>query len=104
MKTIRVYAILAGMAIFAVSACHAQSGSTATYMARCKVHGPEGIPCAEMAKSMGVRGINDQAFRKLTAEQMFTSVKYGKGRMKPPVGITDEQIREAVASFRNFIK
>jgi hypothetical protein len=55
-----------------------------------------------MAKMMGVKPVSDPEIKKLTAEQMFAAVKNGKNKMKPSVGLTDAQIKDAVAYYRGL--
>jgi mono/diheme cytochrome c family protein len=81
----------------------AQSGGEATYKAKCAMcHGATGTPSAGMAKAMGVKPVSDPDIKKQTAAEMFTAVKNGKGKMKPIAGLTDAQIKDAVAYYRGL--
>jgi hypothetical protein len=55
-----------------------------------------------MAKAMGVKPASDPAIKKLTAAEMFTSVKNGKGKMKPIAGLSEAQIKDAVSYYRGL--
>jgi mono/diheme cytochrome c family protein len=98
MKSIRTQVVLAAVIAMASTVGFAQSGE-ATYKAKCAAcHGATGTPSAGMAKMMGIKAASDPDIQKLTVEQMATTVKDGKGKMKPIAGLTDAQVKE-VASF-----
>jgi mono/diheme cytochrome c family protein len=102
-KTIRSQVVLAVVVFLAGAVCFAQSGGEATYKAKCAMcHGPAGIPSAGMAKATGIKPVSDPDIKKLTADQMFAAVKNGKGKMKPATGLTDAQIKDAVAFYRGL--
>ena len=82
----------------ASAASLAQSSGKATYKAACQMcHGATGAPSPGMAKTMGVKPVSDPDIKKLTADEMCTAVKDGKGKMKPGASLTDEQIKDTVA-------
>jgi len=98
-------AVIAVVVFLVGALCLAQSGGEATYKVKCQsCHGVTGTPSAGMAKAMGVKSISDPAIKKLTAEQMFAAVKNGKGKMKPSTGLTDAQIKAAVAFYKGLGK
>jgi mono/diheme cytochrome c family protein len=100
---IRSEVVLAVAVSLAGAVCFAQSGGEATYKAKCQsCHGSAGTPSPGMAKMMGVKPVSDPEIKKLTAEQMFAAVKNGKNKMKPSVGLTDAQIKDAVAYYRGL--
>ena len=102
-KTLRSQVALAVVMVLAGAMGFAQSSGEATYKAKCAAcHGATGTPSAGMAKMMGVKAASDPDIRKLTADEMFTSVKNGKGKMKPIAGLTDAQIKDAVAYYRGL--
>jgi len=103
-KMIRSQVVLAAVVALASAVSFAQSGGEATYKAKCaSCHGAAGTPSAGMAKMMGIKATSDPDMQKLTAAQMFTSVKDGKGKMKPFGGkLTDDQIKDSVAFFRTL--
>lgn len=82
----------------------AQSTGEAIYKANCQsCHGATGTPSAGMAKMMGLKAANDPDYKDLTTGQMNSSVKNGKGKMKPlSPKLTDAQIKDAVAYFRTL--
>ena len=83
--------------------CFAQSSGQATYNAKCQMcHGATGTPSPRMAKMMGIKPVSDPAIQALTPDQMFTAVKNGKGKMKPVTGLSDAQIKDAVAFYRGL--
>ncbi len=103
-KMIRSLLVLAAVVCLAGAMGFAQSSGEATYKAHCQsCHGSTGVPNPGIAKMMGVKPITDPAIKKLTAAEMFTAVKDGKGKMKPFSGkLTDAQIKEAVAYYRGL--
>ena len=102
-KTIRYQVVLAVVVSLASAVGFAQSPGEATYKAKCATcHGAAGTPSAGMAKAMGIKPASDPEIKKLTAEQMFTVVKAGKGKMKAVTGLTDAQIKESVAYFKSL--
>lgn len=104
MKTIlRTQLALAVVVFLAGAACFAQSPGQTTYKAKCQMcHGATGTPSPGMAKMMGIKPVSDPAIKALTADQMFTAVKNGKGKMKPVTGLSDAEIRDAVAFYRGL--
>jgi len=102
-KAIRSMLVLAAAVSLAGAVCLAQSGGEATYKAKCATcHGATGTPSAGMAKAMGVKPISDPAIKKLTVAEMSAAVKNGKGKMKPIVGLTDAQIKDAVTYYKGL--
>ncbi len=102
-KMIRSLSVLAVAASLASVVCLAQAGG-ATYKTSCQgCHGASGVPSPGMAKMMGIKPVSDPAIKKLTAAEMFASVKNGKGKMHPFAGkLTDAQIKGAVAYYRGL--
>ena len=102
-RLMRSQAVLAAVILAASSLSFAQSGE-ALYKSNCaSCHGATGTPSAGMAKMMGIKAASDPEMKKLTADQMFESVKNGKGKMKAFSGkLTDAQIKDAVAYFRTL--
>ena len=99
-RTVRTQMVLVVVFSLASAACFAQSSGQATYKAKCQTcHGAAGTPSPGMAKMMGIKPVSDPAIKALTAEQMFTAAKNGRGKMKPVTGLTDAQIKEAVAFY-----
>jgi mono/diheme cytochrome c family protein len=102
-RTIRSQVVLAVVVSLAGAVCFAQSSGEATYKAKCQMcHGSTGVPNPGIAKMMGIKPVSDPAIKKLTAAEMFTAVKNGKGKMKAASGLTDAQIKEAVAYYRGL--
>ncbi len=102
-KMIRSQVVLAVAVALAGSVGFAQSSGEATYKAKCQMcHGATGTPSAGMAKAMGIKPVSDPDIQKLTPAQMAASVKDGKGKMKPVAGLTDAQIKDVVAFYRNL--
>jgi len=102
-KTIRSQVVLAVVVSLASAVCLAQSGGEATYKAKCQsCHGSTGTPNPGIAKMMGVKPVSDPDIQKLTPDQMADAVKNGKGKMKPIAGLTDAQIKDAVAYYRGL--
>jgi len=103
-KTIRSQVVLA-MVVSLVSAVgFAQSSGEATYKAKCQsCHGASGAADTSVGKMMKVKPASDPEIKKLTADQMFASVKNGKGKMQPfKDKLTDAQIKDSVAYYRSL--
>jgi len=96
--------VLAAAACMAGSMGFAQSSGEAVYKANCQsCHGSSGTPSPGIAKMMGVKAASDPDIKKLSAEEEFSSVKNGKGKMKPFSGkLTDAQIKDVVTYFRSL--
>ena len=102
-KMIRTLAVLAATVCLAGSMSFAQSAGEAVYKSKCQMcHGPNGTPNPAMAKAMGIKPASDPDIKKLSADQMLASVKNGKGKMKPVAGLSDAQMKDAVAYFRTL--
>ncbi len=102
-KTIRSNVVLAVVVSLAGAVGFAQSSGEATYKAKCQsCHGSTGTPNPGIAKMMGVKAVSDPAIKALTVDQMVASVKNGKNKMKPVVGLTDAQIKDAVLFYRGL--
>jgi cytochrome c6 len=102
-RIIRSQVVLSLAVSLASAVCFAQSSGPATYKAKCQMcHGATGTPTPGMAKMMSIKPVSDPAIKALTADQMFTAVKNGKGKMKPVTGLTDAQIKDAVAFYRGL--
>lgn len=103
-KSIRSKVVLAAAFAAAGAMCFAQAGE-AIYKAKCQsCHGPAGTPNPAIAKMLGVKPVSDPSVKGLSDAQMAAVVKDGKGKMKPVAGLSDAQIKEAVAYFRGLGK
>ena len=99
----RSLVVLAAALSLAGAVGFAQSSGEASYKAKCAMcHGATGTPSAGMAKNMGIKAASDPAIKALTAAQVFDAVKNGKGKMKLVAGLTDAQIKAAVAFYREL--
>ena len=102
-KTIRTLAVLAATVCLAGSVSFAQSAGEALYKSKCQMcHGANGTPNPAMAKMMGIKPASDPGIKKLSTEQMLAAVKNGKGKMKAIAGLSDTQMKDAVAYFRTL--
>jgi mono/diheme cytochrome c family protein len=101
-KHLRSRIVLAAVVLLAGSMCFAQDGA-ATYKAKCAMcHGPTGTPSAGMAKAMGIKPVSDPSMQSLTVSQIVSTVKNGKGKMKPIAGLTDPQVQAVAAYFKTL--
>jgi cytochrome c6 len=101
MKSFRSQVVLAVALCMASSVAFAQSTGEATYKTKCAMcHGATG---AGMAKMMGIKPASDPDIQKLTVEQISTTIKDGKGKMKPIAGLSDSDIKD-VATFYKSLK
>ena len=102
-KAIRTLAVLAATVSFSGSVSFAQSAGEAAYKSKCQMcHGVNGTPNPAMAKMMGIKPASDPEIKKLSTEQMLAAVKNGKGKMKAITGLSDTQMKDAVAYFRTL--
>jgi mono/diheme cytochrome c family protein len=101
-KSVRSLFVLAAAVTLAGTLAFADSGE-ATYKTKCAAcHGPAGTPSAGMAKMMGIKPVSDPSIKALSAADMASTVKNGKGKMKPVAGLTDAQIKDVVTYFRSL--
>jgi mono/diheme cytochrome c family protein len=101
-KMLRSQLVLAAAVALAGAMCFAQDGA-ATYKAKCAMcHGPTGTPSAGMAKAMGIKPVSDPSMQALTVAQISSTVKNGKGKMKPVAGLTDPQVSAVAAYFKSL--
>ena len=110
-RNIRLQVVFAVAIYLAGAMAFAQSSGYATYIPNCAgCHGTNGIVASEYMKSRGTPDATDPYIKGLTAKQMFNSVKNGREgsingmyAMRPFKNkLTDEQIREAVAFYREL--
>jgi len=102
-KTIRTLLVLTAAVSLAGAVGFAQSSGEATYKAKCSTcHGSTGTPSPGIAKMMGVKPASDPSVKSMSAAEMITIVKDGKGKMKPIAGLTDPQIKDVVTYFRTL--
>ncbi len=101
-KSVRSLLVLAAAVTLAGTLAFADSGE-ATYKAKCATcHGAAGTPSAGMAKAMGIKAVSDPSMKALSAADVTSAVKSGKGKMHPITGLTDEQIKDVVTYFRSL--
>jgi len=99
---IRSQLTLAALAVFAGVLSFAQDGA-ATYKAKCAMcHGATGTPSAGMAKAMGIKPVSDPTMAALTVDQIATTVKTGKGKMKPVAGLSDAEVKSVATYFKSL--
>lgn len=102
----RIRIQLASAVLFSLAgaASYAQSAGDAIYKSKCQMcHGATGAAETPTAKMLKVKPVSDPEIQKLTADQMFASVKNGKGKMQPfKDKLTDEQIKASVAYYRSL--
>jgi cytochrome c6 len=102
--TIRSKVALAVLFSLAGAVSFAQSSGEAIYKSKCQMcHGASGAADTPTAKMLKVKPVSDPDIKKLTAEQMFDSVKNGKGKMQPfKDKLTDDQIKDSVGYYRGL--
>ncbi|MGB8030787.1 MAG: cytochrome c [Terracidiphilus sp.] len=101
-KNLRSRIVLAAVVLLAGSMCFAEDGA-AIYKSKCAMcHGPTGTPSAGMAKMMGMKPVSDPSMKTLTLDQIVSTVKNGKGKMKPITGLTDPQVQAVAAYFKTL--
>lgn len=103
-KYIRTPAVLALAISLAGATSFAQSSGEAIFKAKCQMcHGATGMPSAGMVQMMGVKAVNDPEVKKMTVEQVETTVKKGKNKMPAVAGLSDAQVK-AVAEYFKTLK
>jgi cytochrome c6 len=101
---VRSQVVLALGFALAGSVCFAQSGE-ATYKAKCQsCHGAAGVPNPGMAKMMGIKPANDPDMKKLTVDSIESTIKTGKGKMKPIAGLSDSDVKDVAAYYKSLGK
>lgn len=101
-KSFRSQIVLAATVLVACGMSFAQDGA-ATYKSKCAMcHGPTGTPNAGMAKAMGIKPVSDPAIATLTVAQIESTVKNGKGKMKPIAGLSDGDVKAVAAYFKSL--
>jgi len=99
---IRSTFVLAAALAVASAMSFAQDGA-ALYKSKCQAcHGPAGTPNPAMAKMMGIKPTSDPAIQALTADQVATTVKAGKGKMHPVAGLSDAEVKAVAAFFKTL--
>jgi len=94
--------VLAAVLTVAGTMCFAQDGG-ALYKSKCQAcHGATGTPSPAMAKMMGIKPVSDPAIAGLSADQVATTVKTGKGKMKPIAGLSDADVKAVSAFFKTL--
>ena len=102
-KSTRSPLILAAVLAFAAVSALAQSSGEATYKAKCaSCHGASGTPSPALAKMMGIKPVSDPSMSVLTVAQISSTIKNGKGKMKPIAGLTDAQVKDVVKYFKSL--
>ncbi len=101
-KMIRSQVVLAACVLLAGAMCFAQDGA-ATYKSKCAMcHGATGTPSPGMAKMMGIKPVSDPSMKALSVAQIESTLKSGKGKMKPIGGLSDAQIKGVAAYFKTL--
>ena len=103
---IRSFLVLALGMCLAGSVGFAQSSGAEIFKTHCEVcHGANGIPNPTMAHLLGVPSVTSPQMKKLTQQEMVTTVTNGKGKMPAWKGkLTDAQINAVVAYLRTLTK
>jgi len=101
-KSVRSTIVLAATVALAGAMCFAEDGA-AVYKSKCAMcHGPAGTPSAGMAKMLGIKPVSDPSMKALSEGQVETTVKEGKGKMKPVAGLNDAQVKAVAAYFKTL--
>jgi len=75
----------------------------ALFATKCKgCHGADGNPTAAMAKSMGVKPLNDPSIQGKSDADLMKSITAGFGKMKPQAGVTPADAANLVAAVRTM--
>jgi len=82
-------------------AADAAAGKT-LYATKCKTcHGADGTPPAAMAKSLGVKPLNDPSVQGKSDADLKNAILKGSGKMKPQA-VSDSDADNLVAAIRGM--
>jgi len=101
-KKYRSQIVLAALVAFAGVLSFADDGAALYKSKRAMCHGATGTPSAGMAKAMGIKPVSDPAMAALTVDQIASTVKDGKGKMKPVAGLSDADVKSVAAFFKTL--
>ena len=103
-KTMQSFAAFAAIVVIGASIGYAQGADI--YKTKCaSCHGATGVPSAGMAKALGVKPATDPSVKSKTEAQMIAITTNGQGKMPAYKGkLSDDEIKQAVESFRAFAK
>jgi len=73
------------------------------YMAKCKsCHGADGTPSPSMAKSMGIKPMNDKAIQAKSDADLKKAVTDGIGKMPKQASVTGAAVDDVIAFVRTL--
>ena len=104
-KTLRSQVVLASIFALASTVGLSQTRGAEVYSATCKMcHGASGAADTSTARMLKVKPVSDSDLRNLTDEQMFRSIRNGKGTMRPMPSLSDTQIKDSIFYFKSLAK
>ena len=114
-KTLRSQVVLASIFALASTVGLSQTRGAEVYSATCKMcHGASGAADTSTARMLKVKPVSDSdlagltkipvTVRNLTDEQMFRSIRNGKGTMRPMPSLSDTQIKDSIFYFKSLAK
>jgi len=104
-KTNRSQVVLAIIVALAGTVGFAQTRGEAVYNTTCKMcHGATGTADTPTARMLEVKPVADPYIKNLTDNQMFLSIRNGKGKMRPMPSLNDTQIKDSIFYFRSLAK
>ncbi len=98
-----VLALFGGTLAFAADA----TAGKAVYDKKCKMcHGASGEGNAGMAKALGttITPLSSDEVQKMSDADLKKIVTQGKGKMKPPAGLSDSDVNDVIAYVRTLKK
>jgi cytochrome c len=96
-------ALLGSTALFAADA----AAGKAVYDKKCKMcHGAAGEGNAGMAKALGttITPLSSDEVQKMSDADLKKVITQGKGKMKPPAGLSDTDVNDVIAHVRTLKK
>lgn len=104
-KKYRSQVVFAIFLALASTVSFAETRGATVYSTTCKMcHGATGAADTSTAKMLNVKPVSDPEIMKLTDQQMFLSIRNGKGKMRPMPALSDDQIKDSIFCFRSFVK
>jgi mono/diheme cytochrome c family protein len=102
MKRTVIFVFIASLAVALASPALADDDTAALYKSKCQMcHGPDGKGETPAGKKFGAKDFHSADVVKASDDQLFKSIKNGKGKM-PAQKITDDQIKALIKYIRSM--
>lgn len=107
MKRVLQLIVLCGLIAALIVPSLAFADAAADYKAKCQMcHGPNGVPSAGMAKSMGLKPLGGAEVQGMSDADLTSVIADGKGKMPgfKAKGLSDDQVSDLVKYIRAMKK